>query len=165
MVGVAGFEPAASSSRTERARSQNRCSRTFSHVRASWVSTITASDRAEPQLASDRCSHSAPKVGCRWAGMLCGIPELRVHHATSHLTDGASQPVCVRRSASARSRLPKGWKPILSVTCPRDLPLEESGKNRSGSADRQAASVCQFRSTSCVTLLDGLRRAKNCAAG
>jgi hypothetical protein len=78
LVGVAGFEPAASSSRTERARSQNRCSRAFSHVRASWVSTITASDRAEPQLASDRCSHSAPKVGCRWAGMVCGIPGLRV---------------------------------------------------------------------------------------
>ena len=52
---------------------------------------------------------------------------------------------------------------VASAICPRDLPLEDSGKNRSGSADRQAASVCQFRSTSCVTrhLLDGLRRAKN----
>jgi len=54
---------------------------------------------------------------------------------------------------------------VASAICPRDFPLEDSGKNRSGSADRQAASVCQFRSTSCVTrhLLDGLRRAKNCA--
>ena len=55
-------------------------------------------------------------------------------------------------SAGARLR-------VASATCPRDLPLEDSGKNRPGSADRQAASVCEFRSTSCVTrhLLDGLR--------
>ena len=30
----------------------------------------------------------------------------------------ASQPVCVRRSASARRRLPKGWKPILTLFSP-----------------------------------------------
>jgi aminoglycoside phosphotransferase (APT) family kinase protein len=46
---------------------------------------------------------------------------------------------------------------VASATCPRDLLLEDSGKNRSGSADRQAAGVCRFCSTSCVTrhLLDG----------
>ena len=40
---------------------------------------------------------------------------------------------------------------VASAACPRDLPLKDSGKDRSGSADRQAASVCQFRSTSCAT--------------
>jgi len=35
---------------------------------------------------------------------------------------------------------------VASAACLRDLPLEDSGKNGSGSAGRQAASVCQFRS-------------------
>jgi hypothetical protein len=45
LVGVAGFEPAASSSRTERSSQQGRCLWTLLHVRAFEAATITASDR------------------------------------------------------------------------------------------------------------------------
>ena len=44
-VGVAGFEPAASSSRTERSGLQNRCLMTLLHFRAFGKATIAASDR------------------------------------------------------------------------------------------------------------------------
>jgi hypothetical protein len=38
-------DPKASSSRTERAGGQNRCSSTLPQVRTSWAGTITAPDR------------------------------------------------------------------------------------------------------------------------
>jgi hypothetical protein len=42
---VAGFEPAASSSRTESASDQHSLSRTFSHVRRVETAALTSSDR------------------------------------------------------------------------------------------------------------------------
>jgi hypothetical protein len=45
LVGVAEFEPAASSSRTERAGEQTRCSMTLLHVSAIEMATITTADR------------------------------------------------------------------------------------------------------------------------
>jgi hypothetical protein len=44
-VGVAGFEPAASSSRTERAGQQNRCLTALPHVRGDGGGHDKASDR------------------------------------------------------------------------------------------------------------------------
>ena len=44
-VGVAGFEPAASSSRTEHATWQSRCCLTSSQVSDAGLDTVTPSDR------------------------------------------------------------------------------------------------------------------------
>jgi hypothetical protein len=46
LVGVAGFEPAASSSRTERTSRRNHSSMTFPHVRGCGAAPVAASDRS-----------------------------------------------------------------------------------------------------------------------
>jgi hypothetical protein len=59
-VGVAGFEPTTSSSRTERSSAQSRCSTTFLQLRGVDAAAISAHDRVWPQLTADRRSHFAP---------------------------------------------------------------------------------------------------------
>jgi hypothetical protein len=100
--GVAAFEPAAPSSRTERAEQQNRRSSAFLHVRASWAVTITASDRVSPQLAEHRCSHSAPTADRRHTGMFVE-PRGRVCHITERRTALGPRDACHKPGSSGMS--------------------------------------------------------------
>jgi hypothetical protein len=52
MVGVAGFEPAASSSRIKRTSRPSRCYTTFLQLKGSDTATITASDRTCQRAAA-----------------------------------------------------------------------------------------------------------------
>ncbi|HTA02083.1 MAG TPA: hypothetical protein VK802_17005, partial [Streptosporangiaceae bacterium] len=48
-------------------------------------------------------------------------------------------------------RLSRAQTAFASAACFRDFSVDETGKNRSGSADRQAASTCQFHSAGRVS--------------
>jgi hypothetical protein len=104
LVGVAGFEPAASSSRTPPPREQGRWQPTYVQVTAVCAATLTASD---PRVHESGRSRLAPKIGHSHVGisdLACMITALAaedLNAATYRLggrwLPGADLPV--RRSA------------------------------------------------------------------
>jgi len=68
LVGVAGFEPVASSSRTEHTSREMCCARMFPQLRGSKSGAITASDRACQCLTAPVLLPAGKQAGTRAGG-------------------------------------------------------------------------------------------------